>query len=165
MGIHTHAREWDYENDGRTKQTFKDETDINKIIRKAQKAGTVSHLIKHGAHYGDYADVPTLLEAHERISAGQAIFDELPSELRQEFGGSQFEFFKFVNDPANVDRLQEVLPGLAAPGRQLPAVRRSASTEANPALANAETPPAATDAVSAPPDPTPQPTGGDGDSQ
>ena len=40
--------------ESRTKQSFKDSTDINKIIRKAQKVGSLSHLVRHGAHYGDF---------------------------------------------------------------------------------------------------------------
>lgn len=147
--------------DGRTKQAFKDETDINKLIRKAQKAGSLSHLLKHGATYGDFSDVPDLLTAHERIKAGQLIYDELPSELRREFP-NMFDFFEYVNDPANANRLQEVLPKLAEPGRQIPAVVRSAATEANPAVASADGPappaPSPADPPVAPPADPPTPT-------
>jgi len=135
--------------DGRTKQSFAESTDINKILKKAQKAGTLSHLVKHGAHYGDFSDVPDLLTAHERIKAGQAIYDDLPSELRKEFP-DQFAFFEYVNDPNNLVPVDpddptkgvQLEPGLlqrlAEPGRQVPAVRRTAATEANPAVASAE---------------------------
>ena len=88
-----------------------------------------------------------MLDAHKRIKAGQKIFDDLPSELRHEFG-NQFKFFEYVNDPNNSDRLRELLPSIAAPGRQLPAVRRSTATEANPAIASAPIdPPAAAPAA------------------
>jgi hypothetical protein len=135
--------------DGRTKQSFKDETDINKVLRKAQRAGTLSHLQKHGAFYGDFSDVDGLLVAHENIKRGQAIYDELPSEVRREFG-DMYEFFAYVNDPANAGELEDKLPDLARPGRQNPAVRRSAATEADPAVASAE-PPVETPAASGDP--------------
>ena len=154
MSLPDSIKALDY-SDGRTKQGFKDETDINVILKKAQRKGTLSHLERHGAHYADYSDVPDLLTAHARIQAGQAVFDELPSELRSEFGNSQFAFFEFVNKTENAGKLHELLPQLAEPGQQLPAVRRSASTEANPALASAEMPPAGSDAVSAPATPPP----------
>lgn len=130
--------------DGRTKQAFKDSTDINKILAKAQKVGSLSHLVRHGAMYGDFSDVPDLLEAKSRIERGQKIFDDLPSEVRREFANDQFAFFTFVNDPANADRLREVLPALAARGRQMPAVIRTVATElpglpAAPAAAVAST--------------------------
>lgn len=128
--------------DGRTKQAFKDHTDINKILQKAQRVGSLSHFMKHGAVYGDFSDVPDLLTAHERLARGEKIYNDLPSELRREFK-DQFEFFSYVNDPANVPRLKELLPALAAPGRQRPAVVRSAATEANPAVASAPSAPAA----------------------
>lgn len=132
--------EKDY-SDGVTKQAFKDSTDINKMLAKAQKAGSLSHLLKHGATYGDFSDVPDLLTAHERLKQGEAIYRELPSEIRREFP-DMFRFFAYVNDPSNSDRLQELLPMLAAPGRQLPAVRRTAATEANPAFETAPEEPA-----------------------
>lgn len=124
--------------DGRTKQAFKNETDVNKLLQKAQKAGTLSHLQRHGAVYGDFSDVPDLLSAHERIRKGQEIFDELPSEVRGEFDNDMYKFFVYVNDPANKDVLAEKLPDLAEPGRQNPSVRRSAATEADPAMRSAE---------------------------
>jgi len=104
--------------DGRTKQSFKNSTDINRILAKAQKTGVISHLTKYGAVYGDFTDMPDLLTAHGRLARGQAIFDDLPSEIRAEFGQSVGEFFKYVNDPANKDDLVSKLPALAEPGRQ-----------------------------------------------
>ena len=69
----------EYERPGRTKQSFKDSCDINKILAKAQKAGSISHLQKHGAFYGDFAEAPSdLLEARAMLARGQEIFDELP---------------------------------------------------------------------------------------
>lgn len=104
-------------NDGRTKQSFKDETDINKILKRAQKTGTISHLNKHEKRYGDFANFD-FFDAQLQLAAGRTIFDELPSELRAEFNQNPADFFEYVNDPANVDRLGELLPALAAPGRQ-----------------------------------------------
>lgn len=127
--------------DGRTKQSFKDETDINKLLARAAKGDSLSHLQKHGAEYGDFSDVDDLLSAHERLSRGVEIFAELPSAVRREFHNDMGAFFNFVNDPANAGKLRERLPELAKPGVQLPAVLRSVMSEANPALAS--TPPEA----------------------
>jgi len=104
--------------DGRTKQSFKDETDITKILARAQKAGTLSHLQKHEGTYGDFASFD-FLEANIQLTKGREIFDDLPSELRSEFNNSPAAFFDYVNDPANVDDLRRKLPGLALPGRQM----------------------------------------------
>ncbi len=103
--------------DGRTKQSFRDETDINQILKRAQKSGTISHLNKYEARYGDFSGFD-FFDAQLQISKGAQIFDELPVELRREFNQSPAEFFDYVNDPANKERLVELLPALAEPGRQ-----------------------------------------------
>lgn len=105
--------------DGRTKQAFKDETDINKILKKAQRAGTLSHLERHGAYYADVSDVDDLLTAYNRVERAEEVFQDLPSEVRREFNNSWSEFFRCVNSPANAGRLRELLPALAEPGTQL----------------------------------------------
>ncbi len=103
--------------DGRTKQAFKDETDINKILQRAQKTGTISHLNKHEARYGDYSGFD-FFGAQLQLAKGREIFDDLPSEIRSEFNQNPAAFFAYVNDPVNKDDLIKKLPGLAAPGRQ-----------------------------------------------
>ena len=103
--------------DGRVKQSFKDETDINKILERANKSGTISHLNKHRGEYADFSDFD-FFEAQLMLTKGREIFDDLPAEVRSEFNQSQADFFEYVNDPKNVDRLDELLPALAAPGRQ-----------------------------------------------
>ena len=108
--------------DGMTKQAFKDQTDINKILQRAQKTGTISHLAKYGPVYGDFTDIDDLLTAHQRLARAQEIFSELPSEVRREFDQDPAGFFNFVNDPANRERLKEVLPEIAKAGGYFPVV-------------------------------------------
>ncbi len=116
--------------DGRTKQSFKNECDINKIMARAEKAGTISHLQKFEGVYADYSDFD-FFEQTQKLTKGREVFDALPAELRREFGQSPAAFFNYVNDPANVDDLREKLPALAAPGTQLPdVIPPDADTEA-----------------------------------
>jgi len=143
--------------DGRTQNTFKDETDINKIMERAQRTGTISHLAKHQLRYGDFANYD-FLENQIKIVEGRQLFDELPSEIRKEFE-QPAKFFSFVNDPANKDRLEELLPALAAPGKQLldvsgktPPPKPAAPAAPSEPVANV-TPPA--DPPAATPDPAP----------
>ena len=116
--------------DGRTKQAFKDQTDINKILARAARGDTISHLAKHGAVYEDFSDIDDLLSAHQKLQTGQKIFDELPGEIKREFHNDIGKFYKYVNDPAKAEHLGSLLPDLAAPGTQMPAVIRTAATEA-----------------------------------
>lgn len=114
------ARKLKY-NDGRTKQAFKDQTDINKMLKKAQVTGSIAHLQKYPeAVYGEFDGEFDLLTAHGQIEKANMIFADLPSEIRAEFGNDALSFVKFAGDPANNDKLREVLPALAEPGSYFP---------------------------------------------
>jgi len=104
--------------DGRTKQAFKDDADINKLLARAQKTGTMSHLQKYEPVYGDFADFD-FETAQQTLIRGNQIFSELPSEVRNEFGNNSSKFFEFVNNPDNKDKLSQKLPHLAQPGKQM----------------------------------------------
>ena len=107
--------------DGLTKQSFKDACDINKIIKKAARAGTLSHLAKYDAAvYGEFDVEYDLLEAHDKIQKAQQIFDELPAEVRSEFSNNALEFAGFASNPANRHRLGDIFPALAQPGEFYP---------------------------------------------
>ncbi len=148
--------------DGRTKQSFKDDTDINKIMARFDKTGTISHLAKFEGVYADFSDY----DFHEQtnmLTRGREIFDSLPAEIRREFNQDPQSFFDYVNDPANAADLRKKLPALAAPGQQIPrAAAPDADKEAAIAAASepvasdkpkAETPPvvAPTPPVAEPP--------------
>ena len=71
--------------DGRTKQSFKDSTDINKILKKAQKTGSLSFAMKYDKQtFGEFAGVD-LLGAYSQAERAKSIFAELPSEIRREY--------------------------------------------------------------------------------
>lgn len=141
--------------DGRTKQAFKDSCDVNKIIAKAQKAGTMSHLLKYPeATYGEFENID-LLTAHEKVEKAKVIFSELPSEVRREFGNNPFHFAEFAAKPANRGRLGEILPALSRPTPMFPnpvnrnTVVTDAAIQAENAR-NADEPSPAVDAPAAP---------------
>lgn len=116
-------KERDY-SDGRTKQSFKDECDINKILYRFAKTGTLSHVAKYGGEYAEFGEF-NFHDAQNKLARGLEIFESLPGEIRREFGQDPARFFAFVNDPENADKLHTVLPGIAKPGNQLPAARRT----------------------------------------
>ncbi len=145
-------------NDGRTKQSHRDETDIVKIMARFNKTGTLSHLAKYEGTYSDFSD----FDFHEqttKLAQGNEIFAALPSELRKEFGQSPAKFFAYVNDPNNLEDLQTRLPALARPGRQIDAItpasadldakiaaeKAAEAAASEPASGNIEKPPATPD--------------------
>lgn len=102
--------------DGRTKQAFKNETLIDNILSRAEQAGTLSHLQKYEAQYGDFSDFD-FQEHANKLARGRSIFEALPGEIREEFSNNPQKFFDYVNDENNED-IGRLLPGLARPGRQ-----------------------------------------------
>jgi len=97
---------------GRTKQAMKDECDINNIMAKYQRTGTISHFAKHEASYG-FAPAVTLQESFEIVEKAREMFDELPSSVRKRFGNDVVGFLAFVQDPTNKDAMAEM--GLTKP--------------------------------------------------
>lgn len=104
--------------DSRTKQCFKDECDLNNILRKYRKTGLIEHL---SVHQGDYKDISEPIDyqtALNTVLSAQVAFDSLPSDLRKQFDNNPGLFLDFVDNPDNADKLVEM--GLAnAPVNQV----------------------------------------------
>lgn len=115
--------------DGRTKQAFKDSTDVNRLLQRHAKAGTLSALAKVENRFGDFQGFD-FHHARNMIAQGQTIFEQLPSEVRREFDQDAQKFFNFVNDPEKQGKLDELLPALAQPGRQMPTANPKAAANA-----------------------------------
>lgn len=113
--------EKDY-SDGRTKQAFKDETDIDTILGKFKASGVISHMEKFESTYGDFGGDVDFATSMNHVMKGQAVFDALPAEVRNEFHNKPGDFFAYVNDSNNVGRLDELLPEIAKRGDFFPDV-------------------------------------------
>lgn len=90
--------------EGRTKGSFKDETDINKIMSKYLRTGQLPALIRSNPAYGDFSDVPSYQEALARVSMAQEAFLALPAQVRAECENDPKIFLQKVQDPAWSDR-------------------------------------------------------------
>ena len=129
--------EKDY-SDGMTKQSFKDSCDINKMLKKAQRTGSLAHLQKYPeASYGVFENYD-LLEAHNHLAKANEIFGELPSEVRSEFGGDPIAFIQFAANPENNAKLRDLLPAIAEPGSYFPNPVQRGGTGAGAATAPSE---------------------------
>ncbi len=92
---------------GRTKQSMKDECDINKIMAKFQKTGALAHVNKHEAEYG-FATSDDFASAMRTVTVAQEMFDDLPSSIRNRFGNNPAAFLDFVQDANNKKEGQEL---------------------------------------------------------
>lgn len=96
----------------RTKQSFKDECDINHIMARYQKTGVLDFAQKHAPQYGDCTGVE-FQAGMQKIAQARSMFEELPSKLRLRFSNDPAEFLEFVQNPANREEAKEL--GLLKP--------------------------------------------------
>lgn len=95
------------------KQADKNDVDINTIMRKYIKNGTLPAMIQSDAKYGDFSDVPTYHEACNTVLMAQVQFDALSVEAKKQFKNDPAEMLAFCADPANAEQLVKL--GLAVP--------------------------------------------------
>jgi len=89
------------------KQEFKDDADINSIMRKFQKTGTINHSAKYQPQYGETTPI-TYHESMNIVTGAQTMFNELPSSIRKKFENSAANFLEFVQDESNYEEAQEL---------------------------------------------------------
>lgn len=91
-----------------TQQHFAQEADIKTIIKKHDRTGIISHVARGAAHYGDYSEVNEYREALDIVRQADASFMGLPSELRAMFDNNAGDFYEFVTNPANEEKMIEL---------------------------------------------------------
>ncbi|AXH71831.1 MAG: internal scaffolding protein [Microviridae sp.] len=94
---------------GRTKQSFKDECDINTIMRRYSVTGQLDHVNQRQAMYGEVPDYD-FAQAMQTVQHARDQFAALPSDLRDRFGNDPARLLAFLQDPAN--RQEAVTLGL-----------------------------------------------------
>lgn len=85
---------------GRTKQSFRDETNINNIMAKYQSTGLITFVNNNQAQYGDVTGLD-FQTAMTQIKAAEELFSQLPSSWRKRFNNDPATFLSFVDDEAN----------------------------------------------------------------
>lgn len=96
-----------------TKQAFKDECDINRIMSKYEQTGVISHLNKNELIYSEMFTIPKdAQDAIERVDRAREVFqNQVPAKVRDMFNHDPGAFYKFASDPKNRVKLAQM--GLA----------------------------------------------------
>ena len=90
----------------RTKQEFKNDCDINRIMSKFQRTGALTHFANYSATYGDITALDYQTAQNTLIRA-RNLFDSLPSSVRK-IVSTPAGFLDFVQDPKNAEKLIEL---------------------------------------------------------
>lgn len=88
-------------------QQFKDDCDVNTIMRRFQKTGVIDHVAKHQPIYG-FASSQSYHESMNIVAIADSMFNDLPSSIRNEFSNNPEAFLEFVQDPKNAERAAEL---------------------------------------------------------
>jgi phage internal scaffolding protein len=91
----------------RTQQHFKDETDINNILRMFNITG---QLPKKAItpQYGDFTGISDYHGALNAVIAAEDQFMTLPATLRARFDNDPQELIEFLNNPENLQEAQKL---------------------------------------------------------
>lgn len=94
----------------RTKQSAKDECDINNIMKKYHRTGLLPSVNADGV-YADVAVLGDFKTAYDQVIRAQELFDSLPSRVRERFDNSPQALLEFCQDDKNLKEAVEL--GLA----------------------------------------------------
>lgn len=87
------AMQLDYDVSNGAKQEFKDECNINFILKNYQKTGVITHLSDKLPMFGNVEDVD-LQEAMNTMIEAENVFMKLPAKLRKEFDNDPVKFIE-----------------------------------------------------------------------
>lgn len=91
-----------------TQQQFKDEQNINNIMRKYGAAAFASPTQYLQQGFADFSKPVDFLQAKTLILQAENHFNELPAELRKEFDNNPVNLVNFVQDVKNRDKAIEL---------------------------------------------------------
>lgn len=94
-----------------TKQSFKEECDIDRILKKYRATGVIDHVKRGVPQYGDFSNIPDYQNAIHAVRLADEKFMDLPADIRKRFDNDPGKFLMFVQDPKNLDELRDM--GLA----------------------------------------------------
>ncbi|MCC7440644.1 MAG: hypothetical protein IT285_03360 [Bdellovibrionales bacterium] len=154
-----HRTRVDASKGGMTQQSFRKESDINELVRRARVAGQWPPKTKEGL-YGDFSDVPDFQTSLQHVQNTQDAFLKLPAEIRAAVRNDPGEFVARMRDPhivalmvrhglattleappspATSRQTPEVDPsGVSSPeGRAAPAAKKNSSPTGSPGSSDA----------------------------
>lgn len=97
----------------RTQQQFKDECDINNILRSYDETGTINHRNPRPGIFTEFNELPVqdFQEAMNIVAYANSAFNDLPANIRSRFSNDPSQLVEFCNNPQNLE--EAITLGLA----------------------------------------------------
>lgn len=88
----------------RTQQQYKDQVNINNIMDRYKKTGTIAH-IRNAASgtYMDLTEIPDLQGSLMQIKKAELAFLEIPAQVRLKFNNDPSQLITYLKDSKNHD--------------------------------------------------------------
>lgn len=93
--------------DGRTQQHFKEECDINTIVRRYGITGLVP-VGTRAPSFGDFTGVMDYQTALNAVMEAEKAFGAIPADIRKRFDNDPQAFVAFCSDKANVEEMEKL---------------------------------------------------------
>ncbi|QGH73232.1 MAG: scaffold protein [Microviridae sp. ctKAt32] len=101
-----------------TKQSFKEECDINEILKRAKNGQDISVLFNQRVkRYGDFTNVPDYRDALDLVNRAEGMFMELEAKVRERFANDPARMIAFLQDPGNREEAERL--GLVMPKKEV----------------------------------------------
>lgn len=84
-----------------TQQQFKEDCDVNVILKRILKTGEMPSFQSRTGYYGDFTEMPDYQGAMDTVIKAQNLFLELPHEVRTKFQNNPQELIDFLKNPDN----------------------------------------------------------------
>lgn len=87
----------------KTDQSFADDSDINELVRRFVKRGslydpaTLINQTPSQPSFGDFSNIPDLLDAANQIVEAERMFGQLPAMIREFFNHNALSLLQFVD--------------------------------------------------------------------
>ena len=123
--------------ESKTHKYFKDEVDINNIMRRFKTKGILPPSHNKPAMYGDVSNVPDYMTALQIVIDAEQKFNSLPAKVRARFNNAPEELLDFCSKAENLEEMVSL--GLA----EKSSLKRNKSVPADNKTVpvNPETPP------------------------
>lgn len=96
-----------FKDESRTKQSFKEESDINEIVRRFGLTGQLPEGIR-APEYGDFEGIYDFHSAMNQVAAAREAFEAMPAEIRTRFHNDPGAFVDFCSKEENREEMKKM---------------------------------------------------------
>lgn len=91
-----------------TQQQFKEECDVNNIVKKFTNTGEFLHVTSKQGRYADFSEIQDYQGMLDTVIAAEEAFMSLPAQVRAKFRNDPGKLIEFLQDPKNEEEARSL---------------------------------------------------------